>query len=216
MPVRTTVVFETDGVEADERFVREYVLPAMDRLPERDWCRDVGFLRYGHAPREDGGEVRVHLSGDVERIVESESGRWETLVEKGRIRDWEVVGPEDDSDKFGPNGEEMVARLQFLSSRMSKHVFEEFDPDEDLAPVDTYPEEGPVPVGWWSLLHFLADQQALSPDEEIDAYVEGIRNRLWTLGLAYDYDRADERIDDLVETLEEIREEVDSMTGDEG
>ena len=97
---------------------------------------------------------------------------------------------------------------------MSKHVFEEFDADEELAPVDTYSEEGPVPVGWWSVLHFLADQQALSPDEEIDAYLEGIRNRLWTLGLWYDYDRADERIDDLIDSLEEIRGEVNSMTSD--
>ncbi|MFC4549066.1 MULTISPECIES: hypothetical protein [Halorussus] len=214
MVERTTVVFETTGEEGDEQFVREYVLPAMERLRERDWCRDVGFLRYGHAPHDDGGEVRVHLRGDVEAIIEHESDRWETLVEDDLACDWKVVGPEDDSDKFGPRGEEMTVRLQFLTSRMSKHVFEEFDADEGLAPVDTYPEEGPVPVGWWSVLHFLADQQALSPDEEIDAYVEGIRNRLWTLGLWYDYDRADERIDDLIESLEEMRGEVDSMTSD--
>jgi len=214
MAGRTTVAFEPDGERGDEQFIREYVLPAMDRLRDRDWCQDVGFLRYGHAPHTDGGEVRVHLRGDGETIVDHESNRWERLVEDGRVRDWEVVGPEDDSDKFGPKGEEIVARVQFLTSRMSKHVFDEFDADEGLAPVDTYPEEGPVPVGWWSVLHFPADQQALSPNEEIYAYLEGIRNRLWTLGLWYDYDRADERIDDLIDSLEEIRGEVDSMTGD--
>lgn len=212
---RTTVVFETDGVAGDERLIREYVLPAMERLPEHESCQDVGFLRYGHAPETDHGEVRLHLSGDVEAIIERESDRWDDVVEDGLAREWEVVGPEDDSDKFGPKGEELTARLQFLASHMSKHVFEEFGPDEALAPVDTYPDEGPLPVGWWSLLHFLADQQALAPDEEIDAYAEGIRNRLWTLGLTHGFDRADERIDDLVETLEGVREEVDSMTADE-
>lgn len=45
-----------------------------------------------------------------------------------------MVGPEDDSDKFGPDGEEMIVRLQFLTSHMSKHVFEEFDTDKGLAP----------------------------------------------------------------------------------
>lgn len=123
-----------------------------------------------------------------------------------------MVGPEDDTDKFGPSGADLVARLQFLASRMSRHVFEEFDADEALAPVDAYPEEGPVPVGWWSLLHFLADQRGLSADEEIAAYTEGIRNRLWTVGLSHGRDRADERIDELVESLEEIRGEVKSMT----
>lgn len=214
MTDRTTVAFETAGAAGDERFVREYVLPAMERLPEREWCRDVGFLRYGHAPHRDGGEVRVHLRGDVQTIVDRESDRWEAAVADGLARDWEVVGPEDDSDKFGPKGEELTARLQFLASRMSKHVFEELG-DEALAPVDTYPDEGPVPVGWWSLLHFLADQRALSPDEEIDAYVEGVRNRLWALGQWHGADRADERIDDLHDALEDVREKVHAMADDE-
>jgi hypothetical protein len=216
VPERTTVSFETDGEAADERFVRRYVLPAMDRLRDADWCLDVGFLRYGHAPDVDGGEVRVHFRGDVDTIRRHESDRWDESVENGLVREWTVVGPEDDSDKFGPRGAALTARLQFLTSRMSKHVFEEFDVDEELAPVDTYPEEGPLPVGWWSVLHFLADQRALSADEEIDAYLEGTRNRLWTLGLREGYDRADERIDDLIESLEDVRDEVASMTADDG
>lgn len=210
------MVFETDGPAGDERFVREYVLPAMERLPERGDCDDVGFLRYGHSPQTDRGEVRVHLLGDVDALVAEESDRWETLVEEGLVADWNVAGPEDDRDKFGPEGEELVVRLQFLTSHMSKHVFEEFDADEELAPVDTVPEEGPLPVGWWSVLHFLADQQALSPDEEIDAYVEGVRNRLWTLAAWHGADRAHERIDDLTQTLEGVRDEVDAMTEAEG
>lgn len=214
MADRTTVVFETDGADADERLVREYVLSAMDRLPESDTCEDVGFLRYGHAPDSEGGEVRLYLQGEPEAIVENESPRWDALVEEGLAREWVDDGPEDDTATFGERGGETVAALQFLASRMSKVALES-DVVDDLAPVDTYPGEGPVPVGWWTLLHFLADQRALSADEEIDAYVEGIRNRLWSIGLVEGEGRANERIDDLVAELEAVRDEVAAMT-DEG
>jgi len=207
----TTVTFGTDGVDGDERLIRAYVLPAMERLPEREDCTDVGFLRYGHAPESAGGEVRLHLAGDVDALIEAESGRWDELVTEGLATDWEVT-PEDDSETFGPTGAETVAELQFLSSRMSKHVFEEFDEGERLAPVDEHPDEGPVPAGWWTLLHFLADQQTYTAAEEIDAYTEGIRNRLWRIGSVEGADAANARIDDLQDKLEEVREEVDRMT----
>jgi len=168
-----------DGIAADERLIREYVLPAMERLPEREGCTDVGFLRYGHAPETERGEVRLHLAGDVDALVDTESDRWDELVAEGLATDWEVT-PEDDSETFGPTGAETVAELQFLSSRMAKQVFEAFDEGERLAPVDEHPGEGPVPAGWWTLLHFLADQQAYSADEEIDAYTEGIRRKYGT------------------------------------
>lgn len=85
---------------------------------------------------------------------------------------------------------------------MSKIAFEAFDHGEFPAPVDTYPDEGPLPVGWYVLLHFLADQQAQSANEEIDVYTEGIRNRLFALGERYGYDRTSARIDVLIESLE--------------
>ena len=215
MTDRTTVVFETEDAAGDERLVREYVLPAMERLPESDTCEEVGFLRYGHAPEAESGEVRLHLRGDVEAVVENESPRWEALVEDGLARRWVDAGPEDDADTFGERGAETVADLQFLASRMSKAAFEDEDLD-DLAPVDTYPDEGSVPVGWWTLLHFLADQRALSADEEIDAYREGVRNRLWAVALSAGEDAANDRIDRLVAELEGVRDEVAEMTdGDE-
>lgn len=210
MADRTTVRFGTDGADADERFIREYVLPAMERLPKREDCTDVGFLRYGHAPETDGGEVRLHLAGDVDALIEAETDRWDDLVADAIATDW-TEQPEDDSEAFGPAGAETVAELQFLSSRMAKHVFETYDSNERLALVDEHPEEGPVPVGWWTLLHFLADQQAYTADEEIDAYTEGIRNRLWRVGTVEGPEAAHARIDDLQDTLEEVREEVDRM-----
>lgn len=215
MSDRTTIVFETADEDADERLIREYVLPAMEHLPESDVCEAVGFLRYGHAPASDGGEVRLYLRGDADAVVANESPRWDALVEDGFARSWVDDGPEDDRETFGERGGEAVADLQFVASRMSKVAFEA-DVTDDLAPVDSFPGEGPVPVGWWTLLHFLADQRALSADEEMDAYLEGIRNRLWTVGMADGEARANERIDDLVAELEGVREEVAAMAGDEG
>lgn len=211
MSDRTTIVFETAGADADERLIREYVLPAMERLPRSETCEDVGFLRYGHAPDSDGGEVRLYLRGDVEALVADESPRWDALVEDGFAAGWVDDGPEDDTETFGERGGETVADLQFLASEMSKPVFES-TVAADLAPVDSYPDEGPVPVGWWTLLHFLADQRALSADEEIDAYTEGIRNRLWAIGLSAGAEASNEKIDELVADLEDVRDEVAAMT----
>lgn len=213
MSDRTTIVFETADEAADERLVREYVLPAMDHLPESDGCEEVGFLRYGHAPASDGGEVRLYLRGDVDAVVANESPRWDALVEDGLARSWVDDGPEDDRDTFGEQGGEAVADLQFVASRMSKVAFEA-DVTADLAPVDSFPDEGPVPVGWWTLLHFLADQRALSADEEIGAYTEGIRNRLWAIGLSAGAEASNEKIDELVAELEDVRDEVAAMTED--
>lgn len=102
MTDRTTVVFETSGVEGDEQFIREYVLPAMERLRERDWYQDVGYLRYGRGPHNDHGEVRVHLRGDVETIIEHESDRWETLIEDDLAHDWEWLDPRTTATSSDP------------------------------------------------------------------------------------------------------------------
>jgi hypothetical protein len=212
MTGKIVISFQTAGPKADEQFIREYVLPAMERLPTLDSCDDVGFLRYGHDPKANHGEVRLHLSGDPEAIVRQEQDRWDKLVTDDLADSWESI-EEDDEAKFGPTGAELSDRLTFLSSKMSKLAFEEFDADEFPSPVDTYPNEGPIPIGWWVLLHFLADQQAHSADEEIDTYVQGIRNRLFALGGFHGYDRADARIDDIIETLEETRHEVKEHLG---
>lgn len=97
---------------------------------------------------------------------------------------------------------------------MSKLVFEEFNHGEFPVPVDIYPDEGPLPVGWYILLHFLTDQQAQSADEEIDTYTEGIQNRLLAIREAYSYERVSDSIDDLIKILEDTREQVKAFTED--
>lgn len=201
------IAFETDGVDGDERLIRAYVMDAIERLPAAGVCEEVGFLRYGHDPTIDGGEVRLHVRGDLDAVVDQERDRWGELIVAGLAEGWERL-EEDDSDGWGPRGETLSRRLTYLSSRMSREVLVEFDPGELPAPVDTYPEEGPLPIGWWTLLHFLADQRALSAEGEIDASMECVRNRLWALAAREGEAAANERIDDLVDDLESVREEA--------
>ena len=111
---------------------------------------------------------------------------------------------------FETDGVEADDRFIHLASRMSAHVYEEFE--DSPAPVDSFPDEDAgLPVGWWSLLHFLADQQAYSADDEIDAYAEGVRNRLFALVKYHDFERASDRIADLVADLEETREQCEAF-----
>lgn len=149
----------------------------------------------------------MHVRGDFDAAVEREP--WAALVEDGLADGWERR-EEADSERWGPQGVALSRRLTSLSSRMARKVFEQFDPGERRAPVDTYSDEGPLPVGWWTLWHFLANQQALSADGEIDACMECVRNRPWTLAARDGRRRTDERIDD----LEAVREEAARITGD--
>lgn len=87
------VSFVTDGHEADERLIREYVLPAMDRLADHDGCTGVRFARFGMDPRYDRSEVRLGIYGDHEAVVAAERDRWDELVAAGLAESWSLEGP---------------------------------------------------------------------------------------------------------------------------
>ncbi|PSQ30015.1 hypothetical protein BRD16_08865 [Halobacteriales archaeon SW_6_65_46] len=205
----TVVEFDTAGATADERLVREYLLDARDRLLATDACERCGFLRYGHDPSRPGGQVRLHLRGETELLVAAERDRWDELVEDGLARSWEEVGPDDDTETFGPRGDALVEELQFLATAMARPLYEEYDDLTALAPVDSYPGDGPVPAGWWTLLHFLSNHRALSASEEVDASFQMMRNRLLSLG-ARDPTRAIREIEQLQDDLDALRAEIDA------
>jgi len=205
----TVVEFDTAGAAADERLVREYLLDARDRLLATDACERCGFLRYGHDPSRPGGQVRLHLRGETELLVAAERDRWDELVEDGLARSWAVAGPDDDTETFGPRGDALVEELQFLATAMARQLYDEYDKLTALAPVDSYPEDGPVPAGWWTLLHFLSNHRALSASEEIDVSLQMMRNRLLSLG-ARDPTQADRKLEQLQDDLDELRAEIDA------
>lgn len=207
---RVRVDFETDGVEADDRFVREYALSATERLRGLDVCEDAGYLRYGHEPGREGGMVSLFVRGDTDAVVAAERDRWDGLVASGLAREWTVRDHPPLVEQFGEEGAVLSDRLIHLASRMSARVYEEFD--DPPAPADSVPDEGgEVPVGWWTLLHFLADQQAYDADDEIDAYAEGVRNRLFALTKYHGAERASDRIDDLIADLEATRDQCEAF-----
>lgn len=80
------VVFETDSHEADERFLRAYVVPEYDRLTAFEGCEGIRYSRYGADPRTDHGEVHLAIFGDHEAVVAAERDRWDEFAESGLIR----------------------------------------------------------------------------------------------------------------------------------
>lgn len=209
---RLLVHFTTTGPEADERLVREYVLDAVDSLPERSSCDGVGFVPAGQKPGVDG-LVLLEIVGDVDAVVESQRDRWDALVDDGLAENW---FPEEHGEAFvthwGEDGAALRGRIDILASRTSKLVFEEFDAPPD--PVDAHPEEAderesPTGVGWWSLLHVLTLQQGYGYDEEVDAYAEGIRDALYNIAEYEGYGPAIAKLDEVVDSLEAVRDELD-------
>lgn len=212
MTDRRLVHFTTTGPAADERLVREYVLEAVERLPERPDCDGVGFVPAGQKPM-DGGLVLLQLVGDVDAVVERERDRWDALVDEGLAEDWSLGAADGaPASHWGESGAELRTRLEVLAARMSRLVYEEFDeaPDAvDAHPAEADAREAPTGTGWWTLLHLLTLQRGYSYEREIDAYAEGIRDALHKVVQYEGYEPAGEKIDDVVDSLERVREEVE-------
>lgn len=199
--------FETDGVESEEEFVRDYVLDAVDRLPEQPFCETIGFVRESTSWTTNGGGVHLMFVGEKDQLVEHERETWDRFNEQGVITDWEIGDHPWNQAPPGMETPELSMRLTALASRLSIEVCDELD--HQLAAVDEYPdEETPSPTGWWVLLHQLTNQQGYTPEEEIAASMQNIRNHLHYAAENQSIEQANKEIDALIETLEEIREDV--------
>ena len=202
MAERTIVVFETDSVEAEERVLREYVLPAMERLEDAETCEFVFFNRYGHDPSVDGGEVDFYVFGDPEALRESERDRWDELVADGPAEEWWTDDAPVDSESFDPE-KRLRIRLRAAASRMAAEFFAEFEDDRPDA-LDTFDSEGEFGVGATTLLHHLLNQlgyQADDGEEEIDLCFENVRNRLYALAVSTSVERATDKCEGLAGEL---------------
>lgn len=207
------VRFETENVESEEQFVRDYVLDAVARLPEQPFCETIGFVRESTSPTSSGGGVQLMFVGDREQLVEHERETWEQFSEQGVISNWETDDHPWNQAPPGMETPELSMRLTALASRLSIEVFDELD--HQLAAVDEYPDENtPSPTGWWVLLHQLTNQQGYTPEEEIAASMQNIRNHLHYVAQQQSIEHANKEIDELIETLEEIREDVKTPQSD--
>jgi hypothetical protein len=198
----------TSGHDADERLIREYVVPSLDRLNSIDGCDGVRFSRFGMDPRWEQSEIKLGIYGDYEAVIESERDRWDELESDGAIESWSRDGVPftDHPDEV----QEFLGRLYVLASRMSVQHFQEFGERPGL--VDAFPDEDlRRPVGWWIVFHLLANQAGYNAEEEIEAYTLAIRDRLSALTETHGYEDARIIVDDLRDELTDIEERIDEL-----
>lgn len=207
MSDRKVVIFETSGHDADERLIREYVVPAFRRLESRDDVRWLIFNRYGEDPSVEGGEVLFSIFGDVEAVAGDERSRWDALVDAGFAEEWWTDDTEISLDEIDPR-EYLVFRLRAVASRMSVEFFDEFEEFPDaINEFGDEPSETYTGFGWWICLHMIINQlgyQANGGEEEIDILYENLRNRLFKLSACFGPERAEAKVDDLMGDLTEL------------
>lgn len=219
MSDRKVVIFETSGVDADERLIREYIVPAFHRLDERTDVKWLIFNRYGHDPSVDGGEVLFSIFGDVEAVAADERNRWNALVADGLAEAWWTDDTPVELEEIDDR-EYLRFRMRATASRMSVEFFEEFDtlPDS-INEFDDEPSETYTGVGWWMCLHHLVNQlgyQRNGGEEEIDLLFEDLRNRLYGLSSGFGPERAEQKIDELQESLEALPQAVHRYRDEHG
>lgn len=216
MSDRKVVIFETDDTDAEERLIREYIVPAFRRLDDRDDIRWLMFNRYGADPSFEGGEVTFYIFGDVEIVAAEERERWDALVADGVAEEWWTDDTEIRIDEF--DDEELLRhRMRATASRMSVESFKEFDELPDS--IDEFDDEGNFGVGWWMCLHHLVNQhgyQSNAGEEEIDLLFEDLRNRLYFLAGGVDTQSAEEKVDELISELESLPSAIREFVGEGG
>ncbi|MFB6198146.1 MAG: hypothetical protein ABEI52_07760 [Halobacteriaceae archaeon] len=201
------ISFVTDGHDADERLIRDYIVPSLDRLESIDGCRGVRFARFGTDPRWEKSEVKVGIYGDYEAVIEGERDRWDSLEADGLIESWSRDGA-----PFGNSPEavqEFVGRCYILATKMAAQYYREFD--ERPAMLDEFPEKSERSVGLWVMFHVLINQMGYDADAEIDAAMNLIRSRLDALSEFHDHEYAQDRIDKLRTQLDDAELRIDEL-----
>lgn len=201
------ISFLTTGHQADERVIRDYIVPSMDRLDAIEGCDGVRFSRFGQDTRYEKSEVILGIYGEYEAVIESERNRWDELVKEGLVESWSRKG------RPFPNQSEEVQEVlrdaYILGSHMAANYFESFDARPGL--VEEATDEDGRRYGLWSAFHVLANNMGYDAVEETDAYDILLRDRLLALTELRDYDFVRDRIDDLQTELDELRETVDEL-----
>lgn len=212
MPSAERISFVTAGHEADERLIREYIVPSMDRLEAIDGCRGVRFSRFGQDPRYENSEVILGIYGEYDTVIDTERHRWNGLVEAGVVESWSRKGP-----PFADQPEEVqefLAQAYILGSRMATEYFEVFDERPGL--VEEVTDDEGRRYGLWSAFHVLANDIGYGPAEETDAYQLLLRDRLIALTELRDHDFVRDRIAELREELDDLEDTVDRLEEQDG
>lgn len=216
MSDRKVVIFETAGIDAEERLVREYIVPAFQRLGGRDDVRWLMFNRYGADPSVTGGEVTFYLFGDVEAVADDERNRWDALVANGFAEEWWTDDTDVRIEEFEEE-ERLRHRMRATASRMSVEFFEEFDELPDA--IDEFDDGENFGIGWWICLHHVVNQlgyQANDGEEEMDMLFEDIRNRFYLLATGVGVERAQSKVDEFVAELGSLKPDLQRYREERG
>jgi hypothetical protein len=201
------ISFRTSGHDADERLLREYVVPELNRLESIEGCTGVRFTRFGQDPRYDASEVRLGIYGDYEAVIDAERDRWDDFVDSGVIESWARIGAPF-ADQSEPV-QETLRDAYLLGSRMAATCFESFEDRPGLVAETT--DEAGRRYGLWSALHVFTNNAGYSATEEVDAYELLLRDRLVALTELEGYEFVRERIDELRGELDELEATVDEL-----
>lgn len=206
----TEVIMEAESNAAAEKFVREYVVDAYDRLPEIEGCEGFKYLYQRNLEEPDERRyVLLKIYGDGETIIEQERARWDSYVDKGMLIEWErgeTMADGEMAEEFGEEIADLAERLNMLETRFAILALKEFD---DLpAPVDAFPEKDTPPLGWWGVPHTVMYLLNYDLEDELNVYTYGIEHTLRNFAEFDSPERAEAELDALIDHLEDQREVV--------
>lgn len=196
-----SVTVETPSLETEERFIREYVVPTVERLGDADEVRFWG--RYSASNAVDGGRVKIVFAGDPDRILTAERERLDRF---DYVEEWHAEVEADGDTRMTDVEQDLQDRIGRVAAQMNVHFFEEFD---ERPPVGRVTDDRFHTRGIWVLLHFLLNEQGYPPEQEVDALFMAIRDRLARIEAEDDLERVEalvaelhERLDDTVARIE--------------
>ncbi|WP_323174630.1 hypothetical protein [Natrialba sp. PRR66] len=201
------VHFTTHGKTENRQLIDRYILDAVERLPQQEFCDHAAFMPLTH-DAVGGSNIWITVAGDMETLVDHESDDWDDLVEEGFVSEWDVTEvTEDWYEIAGEQGGELLLRLHRVANQATKAAFEEFETPP--APVDSYPEEDAKhPVGWWMVLDTMSGHQEYSFEERVEAFLYGIRHKYEDVSKLESPEKAAQQIDECIQSLETFRNEI--------
>lgn len=195
-----SVIVETQDVDSEERFIREYVVPTIKRLRD-DSPYELNFYgRYSTSTSVDGGQVKIVFLGDPDHILAEERDHWESFE---YVDEWEVEIEADDWESAEERA--LAERMARVASKMNVHYFEEFD---ESPPIGSVSEDRFQTWGIWVLIHFLLNEQGFSPEEEVEILFLALRDRLKRIETEKNFERVDELVSELHDRLNDTRERI--------
>lgn len=226
----TQVTFDLPDTRREVEFLQEYMIPAWERFHASDAFESGYFWRAGNFPHNDlvdverekhelerlePGMIIFLINGSPDEIVETEREYWEEFEAAGLLDGWETHSFEPRvenalakmRDKYGEEGGDIAYRLRGIAADTTVDLLSEFE--QPLPAVGESTEENPVPIGFWTIIHFLMKHQGYDWYQEIDACKTAIKGRVMSLSTFTSDEEARAKLDAVIEELETFRSEFE-------